>query len=341
MTTNVAIHCRMRWIIFKSTSVFPLSIRGAWVCKWGTSSSLVKARDEMTQFPLNCGYYVSKFGFVCLIDSFCLAVIPKDKRAVANQLLWYTFGFPRGAEVGMRSGFSAWLLSCSSTRRGSRLTCPTASRSTTTRAPPSVSTVALSSGAWHGRGWSVTVSPWWRWHQLSMGGVVVFGGWQSENPNLIYHPSLQSQYKMAPRRVEEWSTGLSFNEDHSSRMRTTVYVQRDIWSRRIISCFPKRQRTPQWHCWSSQITPSISLQALFPLSDPRHFTVFPILHQWEDPVLWLRFLSELMDCRVFVACTCKGWWMWKCNLWPEENTKIVSIEKKIWPECHLKRHLSG
>lgn len=250
----------------------------------------------MTQFPLNCSHYVSKFGFVCLINNFCLAVIPEDKRAVEKSTSVVHIWFPHRAEVEMRNGFSAWLLSCSSTRKGSRSTCPTASKCTTTRAPPSVSTVAPSSGAWHGRGWSVTVSPWRRWHQLNMGGVVVFGGWQSENTNLIYRPSLKNHYEVPPRRVKEWSTGLNFKEDHSSRMKTAVHALREIWSSRMMSCYPERQKASQWHCSSPQITPSMNLQALFPLSGPRHFTVFIIPNQWEDPFLWLQFISEIMAC---------------------------------------------
>lgn len=77
-------------------------------------------------------------------------------------------GFPCRAEVE-RSELPTRLFSCSSIKSASRLTCLTASKSTTTRARLSVITAAHSSGALHGRDWSVMVSPWCTWHKLSMG----------------------------------------------------------------------------------------------------------------------------------------------------------------------------
>lgn len=44
-------------------------------------------------------------------------------------------------------------------------------------------------------------------------------------------------------------------------------------------------------------------------------------------------------CGVLVACSCKGWWMWKCNLLPRRQYKktFFSTESQKWPECHLIR----
>lgn len=100
---------------------------------------------------------------------------------------------------------------------------------------------------------------------------------------------------MASGVVKQWSKGPSFKEDHSSRRTTTVSIQKDMWSARLNGHFPERQRTCQWHCWSSKITPSITLRALFPLPDrPK------TLHHLHNPiptgrsyfvimVLWLCF----------------------------------------------------
>lgn len=139
--------------------------------------------------------------------------------------------------------FPAGFLSCSSTRRGSRLTCLIVSRCTTTRAPLSVSTVAPSCGAWQGRGWSVMVSPQQR------GSLSLEGGSQKIQISFVallcktsmrWHPG-------------GWRSGL--HGDHSSRMGTTVHVTRDVWSRRMMSCFPKRQRTSQWHSYLPKSAP--------------------------------------------------------------------------------------
>lgn len=70
-----------------------------------------------------------------------------------------TWGLLAFREVD-RSDSPTQLFCCSFTRRGSRLTCLTASKSTTTRAQHFVITVALCSGALHGKGWSVMVSSW-------------------------------------------------------------------------------------------------------------------------------------------------------------------------------------
>ena len=194
-----------------------------------------------------------------------------------------------------------------------------------------MSTAAHSSGALHGKDWSVMVSPWCMWHDLSMG----VGCLPVESGNL------KSQISLATFVYETcmwWCPGWwkSGHRDCSSK-RLILQGERPLPAYRKNIVHKNEESLPRKAKNISVPTFDLpkSLSVLtFMLcfhyqTYPRHFTIFIILYQWGDSVLWLWFIYELTDCGVLVACSCKGWWMWKYNLLPKEDIKKLNLSREL------------